>query len=85
MWWKCENNGYPFFDSEIDSESQVQGPTLSHFSQIQLRILNGNQFSRTKPSYHHPTPISMTWMATFWALDCFQLQDNVEAKQELSQ
>ena len=36
VWWKYENNGYRFFDSDSDRESQPQGPSLSHFSQVQL-------------------------------------------------
>ena len=33
---KYENNGYRFLDSNSDSESQPQGPSLSYFSQVQL-------------------------------------------------
>ncbi len=36
VWWKYENTGYRFFDSDMDSENQMQGPNLSHFSQVQI-------------------------------------------------
>ena len=36
VWWKADNNGYQFFDADIDTESHQEGPHLLHFSQAQL-------------------------------------------------